>query len=137
RFGAAPLCVPRKNAPLFAPSNKPVCAIPFAFIVPKVVFSVGGIIGCWHFKKTADYASTRSSPATHWPHAAPPLGSIAKCAKARIRPITPRCGRSSLICEHKRLVCTPSDVALFCSTLICRRRHKRWWQRQQYLCSIR
>src|SRR5881227_3146080 len=39
RFGAAPLCVRRKNAPLFARSNKSVCAIPFASVMPKVVFS--------------------------------------------------------------------------------------------------
>ena len=93
-FGAAPLCVLRKNAPLFARSNRSVCAIPFASIMPKAVFLVGGIIGCWRFKKIADSASTRFLPANHWPNFAPPPGSIVKCAKARIRPITPRSGQS-------------------------------------------
>src|SRR5436305_1424300 len=115
-FGAVPLCVPSKNAPLFAPSNRSVCVIPFAFIMPKAVFSVGGIIGCWRFKKIADCASTRSWQANHWPHAAPPPESISKCAKAKIRPITPRCGQSSPTLEHRLLVCAPSAVALRCKT---------------------
>src|SRR5207249_789824 len=75
-------------------NNKLVCAIPFAFIMPKAVFSVGGIIGCWRFKRIADYASMRSWRVNLWPNVAPRRGSIAKCVKARIRPITPRCGRS-------------------------------------------
>src|SRR4029077_17315825 len=95
-FGAAPLCVLRKNAPLLARSNKSVCAIPFASIMPKAVFLVGGIIGCWRFKKIADSASTRFLPANHWPNVAPPPGSIAKCAKAKILPITRRSGQSFL-----------------------------------------
>src|SRR5207253_10155230 len=97
RFGAAPSCVPRKNAPLFARSSKSVCAIPFAFIMLKAVFSVGGIIGCWRFKKIADCASMRSWQVNHWPNAPPPPGSIVRCAKARIRPITRRSGRNFLL----------------------------------------
>src|SRR5438105_1011162 len=102
RFGAAPLCVRRKNAPLFARSNKSVCAIPFASVMPKVVFLVGGIIGCWRFKKIADSASTRFLPANHWPNVAPPPGSIAKCARAKILPITRRSGQSFLLCHPER-----------------------------------
>ncbi len=69
---------------------------------PRLWRGAGGIIGCWRFKKIADYASTRSWQANHWPHAAPPPESISKCVKARIRPITPPCGRSSLLCHPER-----------------------------------
>src|SRR5205823_10934654 len=117
--------------------NKSVCVIPFAFIMPKAVFSVGGIIGCWRFKKIADCASTRSWQANHWPHAAPPPESISKCAKAKIRPITPRCGQSSPTLEHRLLVCAPSAVALRCKTQKHSRQNVRWAHRQEYLCSMR
>src|SRR5438034_2596722 len=63
----------------------------------KAVFSVGGIIGCWRFKKIADCASMRSWQVNHWPNAAPPPGSIARCGKAKIRPITHRSGRNFLL----------------------------------------
>ena len=77
----------------FRALEQTVCAIPFASIMSKAVFLVGGIIGCWRFKKIADSGSMRFLPANHWPNFAPRRGSIAKCAKAATVRSCPRLGR--------------------------------------------
>jgi exodeoxyribonuclease-3 len=58
-FGAARLCVRMANGQRFASCVRPVSATRSDYITKKQVFSVGGIIGCFPFRKIAGYVLTR------------------------------------------------------------------------------
>src|SRR5205823_14038986 len=65
-----------------------------ACIIRKQAFSVGGITGCFRFRRTAACASMRSLQAKRSLRFALTRALSAKCEKAKSLPITLRCGQT-------------------------------------------
>src|SRR6266567_4410601 len=87
------------NALHFGKYANTASAIHYGFITKKASYSVGGIIKCARLKKSATSASTQFWQAMSSRKNALLRGLIAKCAKARNRPITHRYGRSFELSE--------------------------------------
>src|SRR6266480_5961126 len=92
--GGERLCVQTANGQRFANYATAVSGTHCDYITKKAGFSVGGIIGCFHFRKIADYVSTQFWRVKRSRRNARQRGSIGKCVKGKNLRIMPRSGRS-------------------------------------------
>src|SRR5438270_10934767 len=92
--GAARSCVRRANAKRSMNCAGLVWSIRCACTIRTRVSLVGGITGCFRFRRTVACESTRSWRVKYWRLNAPRRESTARCAKERNLPITRRSGRN-------------------------------------------
>src|SRR5438552_12373201 len=92
--GAAQLCVLMVNGERSANYARAVLRTRCGCITKKAGFSVGGIIGCFRFRKIADYVSMQFWRVKRSRRGARQRGSIGKCVKGKNLRIMPRSGRS-------------------------------------------
>src|SRR5438045_9513285 len=92
-FGAARLCVRTASGQRSGSCVRLVSATRSDYITKKRVFSVGGIIGCFPFRKIAGYVSTRFWRANHSRKSVLLRESLAKSGEVRTLPLTHRVGR--------------------------------------------
>src|SRR5947207_14246204 len=91
-FGAARLCVRTASGQRSGSYVRLVSATRSDYITKKRVFSVGGIIGCFPFRKIAGYVSTRFWRANHSRKSVLLPESIGKCGNVRNLTIMQRSG---------------------------------------------
>ena len=77
-------------------------------------FSAGGIIGCSRFRRIADCVLMESWRAKCWRSVAPRPELIARCAKARIHPITRRSGRNLIVAGRSMTVALLAAIESRC-----------------------
>src|SRR5205809_4481106 len=92
--GGERLCVQTANGQRFANYAKGVSGTRCDYITRKAGFSVGGIIGCFRFRKIADYVSMQFWRVKRSRRGARQRESIGKCVKEKNLRIMPRSGRS-------------------------------------------
>src|SRR5438874_6085418 len=93
-YGEERLCVQTANGQRFANYATAVSGTRCDYITKKAGFSVGGIIGCFRFRKIADYVLMRFWRVKRWRRDARQRGSIGKCVREKNLRIMPRSGRN-------------------------------------------
>src|SRR5438094_2230086 len=92
--GGVRLCVQTANGQRFANYAKAVSRTRCDYITKKAGFSVGGIIGCFRFRKIADCVSTQFWRVKRSRRDARQRGSIGKCVREKNFQIMPRFGQN-------------------------------------------
>src|SRR6266480_6062138 len=92
--GEERLCVQTANGQRFANYATAVFGTRCDYITKKAGFSVGGIIGCFRFRKIADYVSMQFWRVKRWRRDARQRGSIGKCVREKNLRIMPRSGQN-------------------------------------------